>query len=411
MGTAHVWIESDKIARELLIHRGKKYEDKHELPATFGARSGSEVLPLMGIGQDFWRHRHALNRIVNAGDVTFGYPELENKETLRRMLDSPERWSDNMTEHCARVAARVAWGDAQYGTRLMQIIPDLLKSGSLSEAERRQQVKDVFNEAQRSVVESYQAGTAESSWMSMWLEQAQHSNDGSLSKLQAAQAVGTNALLSIAAASSPMHAFFTAMCSYPSWQPRLHEELDRICGDRLPTAADLPRLPVLRAVVKETLRWKQPMPLGVPHVSTEDDVYDGYYIPMGAVVHVNHYLISREPSTYPEPEEWRPERWLEPSWPTYSEPLSEYPTIQGDVAFGYNARAFPGVDLAAAELYTTIGSIAWGFDIKRIEGRKGCDNLVPWYETNPYVPDMTSQYPCHVTPRSAEKARYMAGGC
>ncbi|KAK3616861.1 hypothetical protein LTR56_025676 [Elasticomyces elasticus] len=95
------------------------------------------------------------------------------------------------------------------------------------------------------------------------------------------------------------------------------------------------KLPVLRAVVKETLRWGQPTPLGVPHILEEDDVHEGYYMPKGAMIHPNHYLISREPEMFPEADEWRPERWLDPSWPTYKEPLSEFPTIRGDPGFGY----------------------------------------------------------------------------
>ncbi|KAI6894767.1 hypothetical protein KC334_g11953 [Hortaea werneckii] len=146
----------------------------------------------------------------------------------------------------------------------------------------------------------------------------------------------------------------------------------------------MPNLPVLRAVVKETLRWRQPTPLGVPHILTDDDVYDGFLIKKDSMIHANHYLISREPNMYPESDEWRPERWLDPSWPTYKEPLSEY---------------------------TTIGSIAWGFNIKRKEGRAGYNHPVPWYQTNPYVITIASQFPCDVTPRSSEKAKYITNYC
>lgn len=437
MGTTHIWIETDKIARDLLVHRGKKYGDRHELPAAVGVRGGSEILPLMGIGDNFWRHKnfiHALNRNANAQNLFFGYPEMENKNTLRRLLDSPDKWSEHIITHCARTAARIAWGDPRHGTKLMHVVPVLLKAVSpggplpnllpflqhipaainpwvKQEAERRQQMQEAFYEAQEDVMERYQAGTAEGSWTKLWLEKAQGLEKGNLSKHEAAHAVGTNALVAIVTIGSPLHTFFTAMCHYPSWQPRLQEELDRVCGDRLPTMADLPRLPVLRAVVKETLRWRQPTPLGVPHITTDDDVYDGYYIPKGSMIHANHYLISREPAMYPEGDEWRPERWLEPSWPTYKEPLNEYPTLRGDAGFGYGTRSCPGIDLVTIELYTTIGAIAWGFDIKRKEGRQGYENPVPWYQTNPYVITMASQFPCNVTPRSAEKAKYIAGGC
>ena len=50
MGTYHVWVESDKIARDLLVHRGKKYGGRHEIPAAVGVKDGSEVRACMGEG-------------------------------------------------------------------------------------------------------------------------------------------------------------------------------------------------------------------------------------------------------------------------------------------------------------------------------------------------------------------------
>lgn len=437
MGVYHVWLESDKIARDLLVHRGKKYGGRHEIPAAVGVKDGSEFVPLMNIGDNFWRHKnfiHALNRNANADNIFFGYPELENKNTLVRMLNSPDKWSEHIITHCARTAARIAWGDPKHGTKLLHVVPVLLKAVSpggplpnllpflqylpksispwhAAEAKRSREMADAFIEAQEDAMRRFEEGTAEGSWTKLWLEKAQGLEKSHLSKHEAAHAVGSNALVAIVTIGSPLHTFFTAMCHYPSWQPRLQEELDRVCGDRLPTMADLPRLPVLRAVVKETLRWRQPTPLGVPHILEEDDVYDGYYIPKGAMIHANHYLISREANMYPEAEEWRPERWLDPSWPTYKEPLSEFPTVRGDAGFGYGVRACPGIDLVSTELYTTIGSIAWGFNIKRKEGKLGYENPVPWYQTNPYVITMASQFPADVTPRSVEKARFIASNC
>ncbi|KAK3110289.1 hypothetical protein LTR53_015563 [Teratosphaeriaceae sp. CCFEE 6253] len=431
MGTYHVWVESDKIARDLLVHRGKKYGGRHEIPAAVGVKNGSEFVPLMNIGDNFWRHKnfiHALNRNANADNVFFGYPELENKNTLRRLLDHPDKWSEAIITHCSRVAGRIAWGDPRHGTKLLHVVPVLLKAVSpggpipnlitplmyipewlspwkKAEAKRKQQMQDAFYEAQEDVIKRYEEGTAEGSWTKLWLEKAQGLEKNHLSKHEAAHAVGSNALVAIVTIGSPVHTFFTACCHYPSWLPRLQEELDRVCGDRLPLMVDMPKLPVLRAVVKETLRWRQPTPLGVPHILEEDDVYEGYYMPKGAMIHANHYLISREPNMFPEADEWRPERWLEPSWPTYKEPLSEFPTVRGDPGFGYGVRACPGIDLVATELYTTIGSIAWGFDIKRKEGKAGYENPVPWYQTNKYVITMASQFPADVTPRSAAKAR------
>ncbi|KAK6420612.1 hypothetical protein LTR81_006347 [Elasticomyces elasticus] len=413
------------------IYAWEEYGGRHEIPAAVGVKDGSEFVPLMNIGDNFWRHKnfiHALNREASKQDIFFGYPELENKNTLRRLLDHPDQWSENIITHCSRVAGRIAWGDPRHGTKLLHVVPVLLKAVSpggpivnlltplmylpawlspwkKAEAKRAQQMADAFIEAQEDVIKRHEEGTAEGAWTKLWLDKATGLEKSHLSKHEAAHAVGSNALVAIVSIGSPMHTFFTAMCHYPSWLPRLQEELDRVCGDRLPTMSDMPRLPVLRAVVKETLRWRQPTPLGVPHILEEEDVYEGYYMPKGAMIHANHYLISREPNMFPEADEWRPERWLESSWPTYKEPLSEFPTVRGDPGFGYGVRSCPGIELVTTELYTTIGSIAWGFNIKRKEGKAGYENPVPWYQTNPYVITMVSQFPVDIAPRSEEKAR------
>ncbi|KAF2716666.1 putative P450 monooxygenase [Polychaeton citri CBS 116435] len=435
-GVIHIWIESDKIARDLLVHRGKKYGDRHELPAAVGVRGGSEILPLMGIGENFRRHKNFIHTIMrqSSSQAFYEYPAIENKHTLRRLLESPETWSESMITHCARIAARCAWGEPKHGTKLLTVVPQLLKAVSpegplpnilpflqhipeaispfkKQEAIRRTTMQEAFYEALEDVKDRVKAGTAEQSWARIWLEGGKGMEASKLDQHEAAHAVGTNALVAIATIGSPLHSFFTAMCHYPSWMKKVQAEIDAVCGDRLPTMADMPNLPVLRAVVKETLRWRQPTPLGVPHITTEEDIYEGYYIPKGAMVHANHYLISREPNLYPDGNEFRPERWLESSWPTFKAPLTEYPSLRGDPGFGYGNRSCPGIELVLTELHTLIGALVWAFDISRVEGRVGHDNPVPWYETNPFVITMAKPFPCNITVRSEEKRRYIEGGC
>jgi len=69
----------------------------------------------------------------------------------------------------------------------------------------------------------------------------------------------------------------------PDWVVRAREHLDRVCGDagRLPTFEDKPQLPYITAAVKESLRWYPFGPIGVPHMLTTDDEYEGYKFPAG----------------------------------------------------------------------------------------------------------------------------------
>ena len=83
------------------------------------------------------------------------------------------------------------------------------------------------------------------------------------------------------------------MSLYPEVQRKAQEELDSVIGsERLPTFADRERLPYIDAIVKETLRWHTVGPVGLPHAATEDDMYNGYFIPKGSIVIGNAWSVT-----------------------------------------------------------------------------------------------------------------------
>ena len=62
-------------------------------------------------------------------------------------------------------------------------------------------------------------------------------------------------------------------------------QLDSVLGgERLPDHTDIDDLPYIAAIVKETLRWAPPFPVGIAHRLMEDDVYRGMLIPGGAMM-------------------------------------------------------------------------------------------------------------------------------
>ena len=99
------------------------------------------------------------------------------------------------------------------------------------------------------------------------------------------------------------------MSLYPEVQKKAQAEIDAVVGpNRLPDFHDRPSLPYINAVVKETSRWNLVLPLGrpfviiivatilmicegVPHMSTNDDEYNGFYIPKGTTMICNAWLV------------------------------------------------------------------------------------------------------------------------
>jgi cytochrome P450 len=71
----------------------------------------------------------------------------------------------------------------------------------------------------------------------------------------------------------------------PEVQKKAQAELDAVVGpNRLPEFEDRNSLPYINALCKETLRWHPLVPLGFAHATTQDDIYDGYFIPKGAMI-------------------------------------------------------------------------------------------------------------------------------
>lgn len=102
----------------------------------------------------------------------------------------------------------------------------------------------------------------------------------------------------------------------------------------------------------------------MPRLVEQDDEYNGYFIPKGAVVHAIDLAIARDPKLYPDPETYNPGRWLEPEYPTYQEPLSVHPRLLGHHGFGRGRRVCPGMEITEAELLVACGSLLWAFEMR-----------------------------------------------
>ncbi|KAI6135874.1 cytochrome P450 [Pisolithus croceorrhizus] len=105
--------------------------------------------------------------------------------------------------------------------------------------------------------------------------------------------------------------FILAMVQNPHVLAQAQAEIDNVTGGRrLPTFDDRERLRYCDAVFAETLRWGVPVPLSLPHRLKEDDVYEGMFIPKGSLIFGNIWGILRDEKLYPEPDVFKPERFL-----------------------------------------------------------------------------------------------------
>lgn len=141
--------------------------------------------------------------------------------------------------------------------------------------------------------------------------------------------------------------------------PLLHnvlEELNQAFPDytanpvRKPCLDVLEKMPFLTACITEGLR----MAYGVSHrlqlVAPQETLeFQGYQIPPGTPVGMTSIFMHDNPSVFPEPGAFRPERWLDAEQAKF---LSRH-----FVAFSKGTRMCLGMHLAWAEVYLVLGCL------------------------------------------------------
>ncbi|KAK2497739.1 hypothetical protein MC885_014296, partial [Smutsia gigantea] len=147
------------------------------------------------------------------------------------------------------------------------------------------------------------------------------------------------------------------LAKHPEVQQAMYREIVKNLGDRhVPTAADVPGVPLVRALLKETLRLFPVLP-GNGRVTQDDLVVGGYLIPEGTQLALCHYVTSYEEASFPRAGEFRPGRWLRRG------SLDRVDNF-GSIPFGYGVRSCIGRRIAELEIHLLVIQLLQHFEIK-----------------------------------------------
>ncbi|KAL2270590.1 hypothetical protein VTJ83DRAFT_2774 [Remersonia thermophila] len=438
-GTTHVWITSEKVAADVLSKKASIYSDRPLIPNLPDNRTSGDYLALLGRTDTWHRQRKLCSHLmhVSASASLHSYPTLERDRFLYLMARDPASYVEWIEQFTSRTVSWLSWGTPRPAQILRHTTFGLLEtispSGALpnvigalrhlpawlspwqqKERKRHEMEDRLFRANAEYVARDAEKRRGAPSFLRTYVEEklarqgaeqagTQEIRDGvggggggatvsarkEVGDLdEARHVVGLMAIAGALTIGSPIQSFLLAMCHYPEWQRKLQEELDGVLGGRCPEWEDREKLPLLRAVVKEVIRWRPP-------------------VPTGATIHPLEWGITRDETLYPDPETFNPARWLDPSYPTtYREPLTRYPNLSGFSQFGFGRRTCQGTPVVEQDLMLTMGGLAWAFHIrKKRDPATGKEIPVHWNDFTPLLIAKPAPFQFDVVARSEERMK------
>ncbi|KAF8826442.1 hypothetical protein HHX47_DHR5000291 [Lentinula edodes] len=308
LGQPLIILSSAKVAVDLLDKRSSIYSDRPVLQMGGELVGWKNTLVLLQYGDRFKRFRKLFHNLIGSHATMRQYfpaQELEAKKFLRKVLAEPDDLQAHVRRLAGAVVLRISHGyevqehkDDPFVTLAnsateqfslatstgqfmvdcipaLRHVPDWVPGADFKRKAKQWAATliELVEQPHNFVKQQMLAGTASISFTSSMLERAADTTV------------------------SAIYAFFLAMTLYPEVARKAQAEIDAVVGnDRLPTFADREHLPYVDAVVKEVFRWNVVTPLAVPHRATQDDFYDGYFIPKGSLLIPNLWFVMHDPA-------------------------------------------------------------------------------------------------------------------
>ncbi|KDQ54011.1 hypothetical protein JAAARDRAFT_113130, partial [Jaapia argillacea MUCL 33604] len=428
LGKTMILLGSAEAVSEVLEKRSSIYSDRVRLPMIIELMKWDRVFSLMRYGPQWREYRRVFHQHFNQLAV-HKYQDVQARESrafLRRLLEKPEDFYDHIRLAFTATILDIIYGitvkdnkdkfvttseaavesasrAAVPGAFLVDFIP-ILKyvpawfpgAGFKRKAEEWRQLKDRFiNEPFDVVKGALYNGSAVPTSIAKTLLQSLPEENTDEAEIRARNVAAIAYVVTdVSKTTASIRVLFLALITHPDVQKRAQAELDAVVGSsRLPEFSDRDQLPYIEALMKETLRWLPITPLAVPHASTEDDVYNGYLIPKGSIIFGNAWSILHDPVAYPEPEKFKPERFLKDG---KLNPEVRDPNV---AAFGFGRRICPGRHLSDNGMYSIVSSLLSVFDIGPPLNERGEPVLIT-PEMSPGIISSPSAFKCTIKPRS-----------
>ncbi|KAG2143413.1 cytochrome P450 [Suillus bovinus] len=429
IGQTVVIINSESIARQLLDQRSAIYSDRPAgpVPKLLGIDFITAFLPY---GDTFRLHRRLFHQALRS-DAADSYRDLYLDKALQlsyNLLGSPEAFEKHLFLYTASIIMSVTYGYDKFSwdgppitsiAKLVELInvglqpersalltafpiltrlPPWFPGASLQRIAQhtRKLALESMNEPFEFVKRNMATGDAPKSMVSDLLGKMDEGKEA-ISEQAVKEVALTVFVAGFDTSSSTLFTFVLAMVLHPEAQQRAQQEIDSVVGiDRLPDFYDRPSLKYVEAVFRETIRWHIVAPVGLPHATSSDDVFQGYFIPKGSFIVSNIWEMSRE--GHDDPDVFRPERHFASDGTLLPD------TIAAKPMWGFGRRGCPGRFIAEAAMWSAVVHLLAAFRMTKAKDEEGREIEVKEKFTSGVV-CRPVPFQCSFVPRSTDREK------
>jgi pentalenene oxygenase len=253
-------------------------------------------------------------------------------------------FTDEMTEQIMHSVAT-----ASRGIGWRSLMPSWMHHVPTPESREFSRAQQVLHAVADHVIADHRANNAESRHFLTELLSARDEHGEPLSHQQLRDEVVTLFSAGSATVATTLAWALHLISQHPEVGQRIHDETVAVLADRPVTAGDISRLSYTARVVSEVLRLYPPAWL-LPRVTIEDTTLGDHSIPKDTIVFFSPYAIHHDPSLYPDPKRFDPDRWLPDE--VAKRPRGSY------VPFGAGVHQCIGNDFALFEIITALATIS-----------------------------------------------------
>ncbi|KAG8631793.1 hypothetical protein KVT40_000933 [Elsinoe batatas] len=436
-GTDYVWLNTPKAVKDIMDKRSSIYSSRPPAPLASDVASAGKRQLFLPYGPHWRGLRKSGHVLLNLNAAVKYQPiqDFESKQLMVDLLDSPEDFYDHNRRYSSSLIFQTTYGyriksfdDPRFkqiyavlntftqmsapGAYAVDSFPSLAALPQRFFSNWRTFGKQCFEQHSKVYLDLWldlkkqvQAGTAKECFCKDYALSGLEKQG--IDDLQAAYMCGGMLEAGSETTSSTLNNFTYLMTQNPHAVKAAQEELDRVVGpDRLPVWEDEPKLPYIRGLIKEVMRHRPPNKFGIGHSSSEDDWYEGYFIPKGTVVMINWWAIHRNPERFEEPRKFEPARYLNHKLSAAEYANANDPYERDHFSYGSGRRICQGIHLAEKSLFINIARQLWGFNISKAHSSDG-NEIEPH---NAYVPGwmcVPEPFKVSITPRSKKHEAIM----